>query len=402
MRNYLTLLKLHDVRLLLLVSFPARVCQSMVNLTIFFHVESVTGSITLAGFASGCYQLSLSLSLGYRALLIEKFGQQRPLLMLVPLYSLMVFSYKYIDSTVLLLTLPLFMGMASPPINLSVRPLWKAAAPIDLLRTSYALDLIAINITTILGPVLATTLAFSSRPETALELCALLQLVGGLGLSLTAVSRSWVPESKDKKEGGIWKSKGLQILAIQSAGFGIAAGAFSVGIPAFTLIEGVPKWSAVVFTGMAVASVFGGLMSGLISRKTSPVSALILSNGLWALITVPFVLTHADWSLLTVAIFYGFFTGILRVFFWEVIEAVRPAGTALTAVGMLWTVEGLCIAIGAAAGGWSADNLSPRATLLMITISISISFITILVNNAKLKSLYGIHIESSNERAQHL
>ena len=402
MRNYLTLLKLHDVRLLLLVSFPARVCQSMVNLTIFFHVENVTGSITLAGFASGCYQLSLSLSLGYRALLIEKFGQQRPLLMLVPLYSLMVFSYKYIDSTILLVTLPLFMGMASPPINLSVRPLWKAAAPIDLLRTSYALDLIAINITTILGPVLATTLAFSSRPETALELCALLQLVGGLGLSLTAVSRRWVPESKDIKEGGIWKSKGLQILAVQSAGFGIAAGAFSVGIPAFTLIEGVPKWSAVVFTGMAVASVFGGLMSGLISRKTSPVAALILSNGLWALITVPFALTHADWSLLTVAIFYGFFTGILRVFFWEVIEAVRPAGTALTAVGMLWTVEGLCIAIGAAAGGWSADNLSPRATLLMITISISISFITILLNSAKLKSLYKTHVELANERAKHL
>ena len=402
MRNYLTLLKLHDVRLLLLVSFPARVCQSMVNLTIFFHVENVTGSITLAGFASGCYQLSLSLSLGYRALLIEKFGQQRPLLMLVPLYSLMVFSYKYIDSTILLVTLPLFMGMASPPINLSVRPLWKAAAPIDLLRTSYALDLIAINITTILGPVLATTLAFSSRPETALELCALLQLVGGLGLSLTAVSRRWVPESKDIKEGGIWKSKGLQILAVQSAGFGIAAGAFSVGIPAFTLIEGVPKWSAVVFTGMAVASVFGGLMSGLISRKTSPVAALILSNGLWALITVPFALTHADWSLLTVAIFYGFFSGILRVFFWEVIEAVRPAGTALTAVGMLWTVEGLCIAIGAAAGGWSADNLSPRATLLMITISISISFITILVNSAKLKSLYKTHVELANERAKHL
>ena len=402
MRNYLTLLKLHDVRLLLLVSFPARVCQSMVNLTIFFHVENVTSSITLAGFASGCYQLSLSLSLGYRALLIEKFGQQRPLLMLVPLYSLMVFSYKYIDSTILLVTLPLFMGMTSPPINLSVRPLWKAAAPIDLLRTSYALDLIAINITTILGPVLATTLAFSSRPETALELCALLQLVGGLGLSLTAVSRRWVPESKDIKEGGIWKSKGLQILAVQSAGFGIAAGAFSVGIPAFTLIEGVPKWSAVVFTGMAVASVFGGLMSGLISRKTSPVAALILSNGLWALITVPFALTHADWSLLTVAIFYGFFSGILRVFFWEVIEAVRPAGTALTAVGMLWTVEGLCIAIGAAAGGWSADNLSPRATLLMITISISISFITILVNSAKLKSLYKTHVELANERAKHL
>ena len=120
---------------------------------------------------------------------------------------------------------------------------------------------------------------------------------------------------------------------------------------------------------------------------------MILSNGLWALITIPFALTHADWSLLTVAIFYGFFTGILRVFFWEVIEAVRPTGTALTAVGMLWTVEGLCIGIGAAAGGWSADHLSPRATLLMISISISISFFTIVVNRSKIQSIYKIHLE---------
>jgi len=402
MRNYLTLIKLRNVRLLLMVSFPSRICQSMVNLTIFFHVQRVTGSITLAGLASGCYQLSLSLSLGYRALLIEKFGQQRPLLMLVPIYSAMVYFYKYIDSTLLLTTLPLFIGMASPPINLSVRPLWKAAAPVHLLRTSYALDLIAINITTILGPLLATTLALSSRPETAIELCALLQLIGGVGLSRTIISRSWVPEKRNKKDGRIWKSKGLQILAIQSAGFGLAAGAFSVGIPAFTLIEGVPKWSAAVFTGMAIASVFGGLTSGLIPRKTSPVFALILSNGLWVLVTVPFVLTRSDWSLLTVAIFYGFFVGILRVFFWEVIEALRPAGTTLTAVGMLWTIEGLFIAIGASTGGWSAEHLSPKATLLMITISLSVSFFTILANRSKLQSFYKNHLEMVNERDRHL
>ncbi len=402
MRNYLTLIKLRNVRLLLMVSFPSRICQSMVNLTIFFHVQRVTGSITLAGLASGCYQLSLSLSIGYRALLIEKFGQQRPLLMLVPIYSAMVYFYKYIDSTLLLTTLPLFIGMASPPINLSVRPLWKAAAPVHLLRTSYALDLIAINITTILGPLLATTLALSSRPETAIELCALLQLIGGVGLSRTIISRSWVPEKRNKKDGRIWKSKGLQILAIQSAGFGLAAGAFSVGIPAFTLIEGVPKWSAAVFTGMAIASVFGGLTSGLIPRKTSPVFALILSNGLWALVTVPFVLTRSDWSLLTVAIFYGFFVGILRVFFWEVIEALRPAGTTLTAVGMLWTIEGLFIAIGASTGGWSAEHLSPKATLLMITISLSVSFFTILANRSKLQSFYKNHLEMVTERARHL
>jgi predicted MFS family arabinose efflux permease len=69
---------------------------------------------------------------------------------------------------------------------------------------------------------------------------------------------------------------------------------------------------------------------------------------------------------------------------------------------MLWTVEGLCIAIGAAAGGWGADHLSPKATLSMITISLAISFATIIVNRTKLTSLYKIHVELANERAKHL
>lgn len=95
----------------------------------------------------------------------------------------------------------MFMGMASPPINLSIRPLWKLAAPIHMIRTAYALDSVAINITNILGPLLATTLALSSRPESALELCALLQLMSGFGLSLIAVSKSWIPEKETRLMG---------------------------------------------------------------------------------------------------------------------------------------------------------------------------------------------------------
>ena len=402
MRNYLTLIKLRNVRLLIIVSFPARICQAMINLTIFFHVQRVTGSITLAGVASGCYQLAISLSLFYRARLIDKLGQQKPLMFLVPIYSVMVFFYKYVDSTFLLLVLPMFMGMASPPINLSVRPLWKLAAPVHMIRTAYALDSVAINITNILGPLLATTLALSSRPETALELCAVLQLMSGFGLSLIAVSKSWIPEKRNKADGAIWKAKGLQLLAIQGACFGLATGALSVGIPAYASIEGVAKWSAVVFTGMAIASVFGALFAGMISRKALPTTAMVLSNALWALVAIPLAFTYPDWSLLTVAIFFGFFGGAIRIFFWELIETIRPPGTAVTSAGWLWTIEGSFMAIGAAAGGWSADHISPRATLLMVTIPTVLSLFTILANNSKLKSLYKIHLELANERARHL
>lgn len=60
------------------------------------------------------------------------------------------------------------------------------------------------------------------------------------------------------------------------------------------------------------------------------------------------------------------------------------------------------MAIGAAAGGWSADHISPRATLLMVTVPTVLSLFTILANNSKLKSLYKIHLELANERARNL
>jgi len=73
----------------------------------------------------------------------------------------------------------------------------------------------------------------------------------------------------------------------------------------------------------------------------------------------------------------GFFGGAVQVFYWEVLEAVRPQGTAVSALGWIWTVDGSLMALGAALGGIIASEFSPRFTLLSTTIAVLIGLIVL-------------------------
>ena len=49
--------------------------------------------------------------------------------------------------------------------------------------------------------------------------------------------------------------------------------------------------------------------------------------------------------------FLGLVGGAIQVFYWEVMEAVRPKGSPTGMMGWLWTIEGTLMSIGSASGG---------------------------------------------------
>jgi hypothetical protein len=269
------------------------------------------------------------------------------------------------------------MGLVSPPINLSVRPLWKVAVPESSLRGAYALDTSVINSTRVFGPLLASTLGLSPYPSSALILCALFIAVGGLSLGFTKISSTWVPEKKSDTHKSVWRIPAMQLLMVEAMFVGFGWGAFDVGIPAYATLEKIPGWSGPIFACLALTSVMGGLTAGLISRKTSALKGLLRTYGLWMIATIPLALTYPGWSMATIALFIGFFGGAVQVFYWEVLEAVRPKGTAVSALGWIWTVDGSFMALGAALGGVIASEFSPRITLLATTISVSLGLLVL-------------------------
>jgi len=120
---------------------------------------------------------------------MDRFGQKWPIRILVPMYSLLIVLLNMMETRESILITAFILGITAPPINLSVRPLWKDIVPDSYLRTAYAFDSSMMSATSVIGPVVITALSLSSRPGFGLGTVAALMLIGGIALSLTPASR---------------------------------------------------------------------------------------------------------------------------------------------------------------------------------------------------------------------
>lgn len=369
MNRYRELLRLAHVKPLVMSAFPSRMAYGMVSLSIFFKTIHETNSIPIAGLAIGLNSLSGSFTSGVRGSIIDRYGQKWPIRIFVPAYVAMLLILNLSHSARSILVLAFILGFTAPPINLSVRPIWKSIVPPDVLRTAYALDTSVINASGVIGPILATTLALSSRPSSALIVCAALMFTGGIALNFNKAVHQWTPEKKEKGTAPLWKHPAMLLLMFEGSFIGFGWGAFNVGVPAFATLQHVAHRTAWILGTMGTANIIGGLLGGLVSRKSSPLKAMMVTYALWFAVSIPLAFTHPDWTMALVGAFIGLFGGALQVFYWEVMEAVRPRGSATASMGWLWTVEGSMAALGSAAGGWISKTYSPQLCLAITTIA---------------------------------
>lgn len=386
MNRYRELLHQPHVKVLVLSTFPARVAYGMVGLSIFFKTIDETKSIPLAGLAVGLNSLSGSLTAALRGSIMDKYGQKWPLRIYVPAYSTMLVALNFTHSAPAILVFAFILGMSAPPINLSIRPLWRSIVDPHYLRTAYALDTSFINASGVVGPIIATTLSLSSHPGSSLILCSLLMALGGGSLGLTKVSRNWIPERKEKGSRPLWRQPAMQLLMFEGCFIGFGWGAFNVGVPAFATLEQIPHRTAWILSIMGVCNIVGGLLGGLVSKHSSSLNSLLKTYALWFLFSLPLAFTYPGWTMAVVGAFLGLCGGAIQVFYWEVMEAVRPIGSATSAMGWLWTVEGSLMAMGAAVGGWISKAISPRVCLGITTISIGLGLLILTIGRAKLSA----------------
>jgi MFS family permease len=384
MKRYRELFAFPQVISLGIAAFPARVAYGMIGLGIFFKAEQETGSVAIAGFAIGLYSLASSLTAGIRGSVMDRWGQKWTLRILVPAYSALILGLNSMETSRSILITTFILGITSPPINLSVRPLWKDLVPQTYLRTAYAFDSAMMSATSVVGPVIVTSLALSSRPYLALDTVAALIFTGGVALGLTRVSRNWVPEKKIKGQGNLLSNRAMQLLMFEGCFIGFGWGVFDVAVPAFATQEDVQHRVAWIFAAFGIATVVGGLLGGLVSKKLAPLPALRRAYLFWLLTCIPVAFTYPDWTMALVGASIGFVGGAVQVFYFEVLEAVRPKGSQTSSLGWIWSVEGSFMAVGAAVGGVVSEYASPRIGLAMLPIMLLFGFIILSVGKGRL------------------
>ena len=380
-------------------AFPARLAYGMIGLGIFFKAEQETGSVAIAGFAIGLNSLAGSLTAGIRGSVMDRFGQKWPIRILVPMYSGLILLLNTMETRQSILITAFILGITAPPINLSVRPLWKDIVPDSYLRTAYAFDSSMMSSTSVIGPVVITALSLSSRPGFGLGTVATLMFIGGIALSLTPASRDWIPEKKQKGQQILWKDRAIQLLMFEGCFIGFGWGVFDVAVPAFATQEGVQHRVAWIFAAFGAATVVGGLLGGLVSKKLAPLSALRRAYMLWLIACIPVAFTYPDWSMALIGACIGFLGGAVQVFYFEVLEAVRPKGSQTSSLGWIWSVEGSFMAVGAAVGGVVSETFSPRIGLAMLPIMIFIGLIILTIGNARLSAANDVPTDEEDLQA---
>jgi len=382
MKRYIDFFRTPQVVPLFLASFPARIAYGMIALSVFFKAQHETGSIAFAGLAIGITSVAGSASAGIRSSVIDLFGQKWPLRILVPGYTSMLIVLSFAHTRQTILSFAFLLGISAPPINLSVRPLWKAIVSEDLIRSAYAIDTSVINTAGVIGPVIATALSLSSHPQLALLSAACLMALGGGALSINPVSRAWIPEKKKAGQKPLWKHRAIQLLMIEAIFIGFGWGVFDVAVPAFATIEKVPSRTAWILAAMGIASILGGIAAGIVSKRYSPLGWFIRNYFLWFIFTLPLAFTYPGWSLALVGACLGFIGGAQQVFYWEVLEAVRPLGSEVSSIGWLWTIEGSFMALGSSVGGYVSQEFSPRIALAITPTCIAIGTILLVLGRS--------------------
>jgi MFS family permease len=380
-------------------AFPARLAYGMIGLGIFFKAEQETGSIAVAGFAIGLNSLAGSLTAGLRGSVMDKFGQKWPIRILVPLYSALILLLNTMETRESILITAFVLGITAPPINLSVRPLWKDIVPDTYLRTAYAFDSSMMSSTSVVGPVVITALSLSSHPGFGLGTTAALMFVGGIALSLTPVSRDWIPEKKHKNQQKLWRDRAIQLLMLEGCFIGFGSGVFTVAIPAFATQEGVQYRVAWILATYGAATVIGGLLGGLVSRKLAPLSTFRTVYIFWFIACIPMAFTYPDWTMALVGACIGLLGGAQKVFYFEILEAVRPKGSQTSSLGWIWTVEGSFMAIGAAAGGVVSETYSPQIGLAIMPVMIFIGLIILTIGRERLSAANDVPTDEEDLQA---
>jgi MFS family permease len=386
MNRYRELMAFPQVIRLGISAFPARLAYGMIGLGIFFKTEQETGSVAAAGFAIGLNSLAGAATAGLRGSVMDRFGQKWPIRILVPLYSGLILLLNTMETRQSILVTAFILGITAPPINLSVRPLWKDIVPHSYLRTAYAFDSSMMSSASVIGPVVITALSLSSHPGFGLGTTAALMFFGGIALSLTPVSRDWIPEKKRKNQQKLWRDRAIQLLMLEGCFVGFGAGVFNVAIPAFATQEGVQYRVAWIFAAFGAATVVGGLLGGLVSKKLAPLSAFRTVYAMWFVACIPVAFTYPDWSMVLVGACIGLLGGALKVFYFEILEAVRPKGSQTSSLGWIWAVEGTFMALGAAVGGVVSEVYSPRVGLAIMPIMILIGLMILSIGRGRLSA----------------
>jgi predicted MFS family arabinose efflux permease len=243
-------------------ALAGRLAYGLLSLSTLFTVHDATGSFAVAGSATAGFGLA-SLSMPYKARLVDRYSQRRVLPPLALVCALGLFATTFLSTPGLLVALVTVTGLFAPPLGPSMRSNWRLITEdTGLKERAYALDAICEESLYLAGPLLAGLLISLWSAPAAL-ICTAVLLAGGTCLMVTSpLTRRTTPPSPTRHPLGPLTNAGLRriliVILVTAAGVSTAY----LCVAGSAQAEGKPGAAGFVEAGIGLGSVVGGLLWG--------------------------------------------------------------------------------------------------------------------------------------------
>lgn len=372
MRTYLEVFGIREARRLYAAMLPVRLGYAMTTLALVLLARSRTGSFTTAGLCAGAFVLLAGVTAPLRGTLVDRYGQTKPLVGYLPVFCLTLMLVPLVSSDVALVVMAAVCGAASPPLIASARPLWRIIVGDELVRTAYAADAVQMQVALVVGPVLVGAIAFFVTPTVTLYLISVAVAVGGVLFVSLESSRAWRAGPRLAHMGSALRAPGIRTMLALSACFGAAFGALQVALPARAGEHGSAAAGGLLFAALAAGMVAGGTWWGTRTHADSPLRALAVSIGSFAVLMVPAALLPAGPLLAVVLVAGGFCLGPPMALWMELIDRAAPPGTAVSAFTWLVSLESAGSALSVTAAGSLAQHHGAAAAMAVSVVTAAI------------------------------
>lgn len=266
---YSSILRAPGVSRLVLSQLLARFPGGMISLAVLIHIQHIHHSYAAAGAVLAAISVGQAVAGPLTSRAMGKWGMRPVLIITTVVCGAGMLALAFLPVALIAeIGIGLVIGIANPPIQSAVRTIYPKIVPSKLLTPLFSLDASAQEIIWVVGPVVATILAFQVGPQWAILAAVLALAVGG----------AWFISSRELGEVRIPKSRRKlgQVLRVPtvvlSASIGLLLVAACAAIEAGTIAvfghEGPD--SGLVLAVFAIGSLVGGF--AIAEREIRPLS----------------------------------------------------------------------------------------------------------------------------------
>jgi MFS family permease len=354
-------------RRLLFVSIVARLPLAVLSIALLVHTEHLTGSFASAGLVTAAYAVALGVGGPLLGGLVDRRGQTGVLLASATAAAALLVATALLPAGVALpvpLALATGIGLATPPVGACLRALLPSLlADRDALRSAYALEASASELTWVFGPPLALAVGALWSTGAALAAGGLVLFAATAAFAAEPASRGARPVARaERPRGGALRIPALRTLVLVMGAVGVLFGAVEVAVTAAAETLDDAAAAAPLLGLWGAGSLAGGLVAARLGAVVEGSAGLVLTLAVLAAGHLALVLAAGSLAGIgAVLLVAGAAIAPTYATVHAMVDEAAPASTVTEAFAWLATAAALGAAVGAAAGGSIAEHSGPVA-----------------------------------------